>query len=54
MIKIKNQQPKINNQFALFGLAFATVPGINPLTLLVPTNSMAHYAKGTRSLVIGY
>ena len=35
---------------ALFRLAFATVPGLNPLTLPRTSNSLAHYAKGTRSL----
>ena len=34
---------------ALFGLAFASIPGVSPLILPVPTDSMAHYTKGTRS-----
>ena len=34
---------------ALFRLAFASAPGLKPLTLPVRSNSQAHYAKGTPS-----
>ena len=38
---------------AHFGLAFATAPWLNHLTLLHTSNSPAHYAKGTPSAVPG-
>ncbi len=34
---------------ALFGLAFALAPGFDSLSRPQTTNSLAHYAKGTRS-----
>ena len=34
---------------ALFGLAFASAPGMNPLATPLRVKSLAHYAKGTLS-----
>ena len=39
------------NLSALFRLAFASAPLLNNLTWLVRSNSQAHYAKGTPSLI---
>jgi hypothetical protein len=39
------------NSVAHFGLAFATPPGVFPLGSLRSSNSPAHYAKGTQSVV---
>ena len=37
------------NSFALFRLAFASASSIVRVNLATDTNSLAHYAKGTRS-----
>ncbi len=39
------------DSIAHFRLAFATAPGLDPLTLPHTSNSPAHYAKGTPSAV---
>ena len=41
------------NSIAHFGLAFATAPWLDHLTLLHTSKSPAHYAKGTPSAVQG-
>ena len=38
---------------ALFGLAFASAPGMNPLAMPLRVKSLAHYAKGTLSPLAG-
>src|SRR6201997_1679364 len=38
-----------DNSFALFRLAFATAPPLVRVNLATDTNSLVHYAKGTRS-----
>ena len=39
------------DSIALIRLAFASAPGLKPLTLPVTSNSPDHYAKGTRSFL---